>query len=86
MIGICFVWGLILYFLFFLGYVLNWAGKLECCHNSNVASIWVELVDGRIGSVLILLGLCVESIAWGLASQDIWWQVSYLRQHKFFGT
>ena len=58
--------------------LLNHVGELECCYYSNVTPIWVEFIGGWIGSIIFLLGLRVESTAWGMACQGIWWEVSFL--------
>jgi hypothetical protein len=54
----------------------NWVGELECCYNSYVTPIWVECINGWASAVILLLGLCFESIARRLACQDFWWEVS----------
>lgn len=57
-------------------FVIYWTGELEYCYYSNVAPVWVEFISGWIGAIIILLGLCFKSVAWGVACQDIWWEVS----------
>jgi len=54
----------------------NWVGELECCYNSYVTPIWVECINGWASAVILLLGLCFESITRRLACQDFWWEVS----------
>ncbi len=72
LLGICVCEIELIHFVFYF-----WTGELEYCYNSNVTPVWVEFISGWIGAIIILLGLCIESVAWGVACQDIWWEVNF---------
>lgn len=65
---------------FFIFFYFEFLGELEYCYYSNVASIRMEFIGSRISTIIVLLGICNESVARWLAFENIWWEVRILKE------